>query len=95
MKNALAILLIVTATLLSTTGCGTLMFSERQQQSQSVRLDPNILILDGLGLLFFLVPGLVDFGVDFYTGAVYLPPGVENGEGPFVRDPVELHVESD
>ena len=67
-------------------GCGTIFFSQRQQQSHSSKLDPNILILDGVGLLFFVIPGLVAFGVDFYTGAVYLPPDVKRGEGPFIHD---------
>ena len=41
-----------------------------------------------IGLLFFVVPGLVAFGIDFYTGAIYLPKGVQGGEGPFIRDAV-------
>jgi hypothetical protein len=67
-------------------GCGTLMFPERQHEDHSGRLDPNILILDGIGLLFFIVPGLVAFGIDLYTGAIYLPEGVDEGEGPFIHD---------
>ena len=85
MKHTLASLGLALTLLLPAPGCGTLMFSERQSQPHSDRLDPNILILDGIGLLFFVVPGLVAFGVDFYTGAVYLPPDVEKGEGPFIR----------
>ena len=27
------------------------------------------------------------FGIDFYTGAIYLPPDVTKGEGPFIEDP--------
>ena len=86
MKRTLASLCLLTLTVLPSSGCGTLLHSERQDQPHSDKLDPNILILDGLGLLLFVVPGLVAFGVDFYTGAVYLPPGVEKGEGPFIRD---------
>ena len=66
--------------------CGTLIFHERQGQEHSGKLDPNILILDGIGLLFYIVPGLGAFGIDFYTKAVYLPSGVEEGEGPFFSD---------
>ena len=62
------------------------MFHERQDQEHSGKLDPNILILDGLGLLLFIVPGLVAYAIDFYTGAIYLPTGVEKGEGPFFWD---------
>jgi hypothetical protein len=32
-------------------------------------------VLDGVGVLVFVVPGLVAFGVDFATGAIYLPSG--------------------
>ncbi len=67
--------------------CGTLMFHERQDAPHSGKLDPNVLILDGFGLLLFVIPGLVAFGLDFHTGAIYLPPGVEEGEGPFIRGP--------
>ena len=34
-----------------------------------------------------ILPGLVAFGIDFYTGAIYLPPDVTKGEGPFIEDP--------
>ena len=77
---------LLLSTLLVLAGCGTLLHPERQQQPHSGRLDPNILILDGIGLLFFVVPGLVAFGIDFYTGAIYLPDDVERGEGPLIRD---------
>ena len=59
------------------------MFEERKGAPHSDEIDPNIVILDGLGLLLFIIPGLVAYGVDFYTGAIYLPVGVERGEGPF------------
>ncbi len=89
MKHTLASLCLAMIVLVPSPGCGTLMFSERQDQPHSKRLDPNILILDGAGLLFFVLPGLVALGTDFYTGAIYLPPDVEKGEGPFIRDPAE------
>ena len=41
---------------------------------RSGRLDPAIVVLDGIGLLFFFVPGIIAFAVDFGTGAIYLPP---------------------
>jgi hypothetical protein len=86
MKRTLASLCLVIIALFPAPGCGTLAFSQRQNQSHSDRFDPNVLILDGVGLLFFVVPGLVAFGVDFYTGAIYLPHDVERGEGPFIHD---------
>ena len=88
MKHTLASLCLAMIVLLPSPGCGTLMFSQRQHEPHSDRLDANILILDGIGLLFFVVPGLVAFGIDFYTGAIYLPNDVQGGEGPFIRDAV-------
>lgn len=82
--------LALTGSLLTTPSCGALLFPERQHAPHSEKLDPNILILDGIGLLFFIVPGLVAFGVDFYTGAAYLPEGEEEGQGPFIGDRDEV-----
>ena len=86
MKRTLTALCLLALTVVPSSGCGTLLYAERQKQPHSDKLDPNILILDGLGLLFYVVPGLVAFGIDFYTEAIYLPQGVEKGEGPFIRD---------
>ena len=82
----LASLLLVALLVPSFTSCGTLFFSQRQKAAHSERLDPNILILDAVGLIFWIIPGLVAYGVDFYTGAIYLPPDVKKGEGPFIKD---------
>ncbi len=60
--------------LLSQTGCGTLIYPERRGQS-SGKIDPAIAILDGVGVLLFVIPGLIAFAVDFATGAIYLPGG--------------------
>jgi hypothetical protein len=68
------------------TSCGTLFFSQRQKAEHSDRLDPNILILDGIGLIFWILPGVIAYGIDFATGAIYLPPKVQKGEGPFIKD---------
>ena len=66
-------LLVVTVFAIQMTGCGTLMHPERQGQT-SGHIDPTVAILDGIGLLFFIIPGLIAFAVDFSTGAIYLPP---------------------
>ena len=55
-------------------GCGTIFHSERIGQPHSRDIDWKVAALNGLGLLFFFVPGVVAFAVDFYTGAIYLPP---------------------
>jgi hypothetical protein len=65
-------LLIATLFLLQTASCGTIIYPERRGQ-RSGRIDVGIAVLDGLGLLLFLIPGVIAFAVDFSTGAIYLP----------------------
>lgn len=55
------------------TGCGTLLHNDRVGQPHTHQIDWKIAALDGLGMLFFFVPGVVAFVVDFYTGAIYVP----------------------
>jgi hypothetical protein len=62
------------AFLQSTTGCGLLLHPERQG-TKGGNLDPVIVLLDGLGLFFFLVPGIVAFAVDVSTGCIYTGGG--------------------
>ena len=73
--------LLLTSTMLSASvmlaSCGTLLYPERQGQSRG-NIDPAIAILNGVGLLFFVIPGLVAFGIDFHTGAIYLPNSSAN-----------------
>jgi hypothetical protein len=54
------------------TGCGTLLYPERKGQKAG-HLDSGVVILDGIGLLFFLIPGIIAFAVDFGNGTIYLP----------------------
>jgi hypothetical protein len=54
--------------------CGTIFYPERRGQV-SGRIDPAIAIMDAIGLLFYIIPGLLAFAVDFITGAIYLPGG--------------------
>ena len=82
-SRVLALLTLLLA--LNTTGCGTLLFPDRHGQ-RSGDLDANVVLMDGIGLLFLIVPGLVAYIVDIATGAIYLPPGMERGEGPFFHD---------
>jgi hypothetical protein len=53
--------------------CGTLLYPERRGQPAG-RLDVGVVALDGVGLLVFILPGVIAFVVDFTTGAIYLPP---------------------
>lgn len=45
--------LFLAVLLLASSGCGTLFYSERRHQPHSSKLDPNILIPDGVGPLFY------------------------------------------
>lgn len=72
-KKALALLLASTLTT-QLAACGTVFYPERKGQV-SGRIDPVVAIANGVGLLFFIVPGVVAFAVDFATGAIYLPGG--------------------
>lgn len=55
-------------------GCGTLMYPERRGQ-KSGRIDVGVAVLDGIGLLFFIIPGLIAYAIDFSEGTIYLPAG--------------------
>jgi hypothetical protein len=66
--------------------CGTLIHPERMGQTGG-NIDVEIAILDGIGLLFFIIPGLIAYAVDFHNGTIYLPgtstssldmPGIED-----------------
>jgi hypothetical protein len=61
--------------------CGLILYPEREDQRKSGRIDPAVAILDGVGCLFFLIPGLIAFAVDFHEGTIYLPPG-ETADAP-------------
>ena len=87
LKTWLSTLLIplVIAPLIS---CGTLLHPDRQGLKQG-QVDPAVLVMDGVLLFVFVIPGLVAFGVDFYTGAIYLP--AENDTVSVIRvNPREL-----
>ena len=66
-------LMAATASLLSS--CGTFIYPTRVNQKEHGGLDPAIVILDGIGLFFFIIPGLIAFAVDFGTDAIYFPEG--------------------
>jgi len=53
-------------------GCGTLMYPERRGQ-RGGSIDAGVAILDGIGLLFGIIPGVIAFAVDFSNGTIYLP----------------------
>ncbi len=64
--------LLTAAMAVQISGCGTIFYPERKGQSKG-RIDPTVAILDGIGLLFFIIPGVIAFIIDFDNGTIYLP----------------------
>jgi hypothetical protein len=54
--------------------CGTILYPNRQGQKVG-QIDPAVAILDAVGLLFFIIPGVIAFAVDFSNHTIYLPGG--------------------
>ncbi|MDO9617818.1 MAG: polyribonucleotide nucleotidyltransferase [Pseudomonas sp.] len=73
--------LIVAALLTQLTACGTLFFPDRRGQIEG-RIDPVVAGLNAIGILFYVLPGLIAFGIDFATGAIYLPGGLTSQVDP-------------
>lgn len=72
-KRSIASTLII-GFVMQLAACGTILHPERKGQ-RAGQLDTNIVVLDAIGLLFFLVPGVIAFAVDFNNGSIYLPGG--------------------
>lgn len=53
-------------------GCGTLFYPERRGNNSNV--DTKVAVLDGIGLIFLILPGVIAYAVDFTTGCIYLSP---------------------
>ena len=70
--KALASILLSTTLVTQLAACGSVFYPERRGQI-SGEIDPGVAILNGIGLLFYVVPGLIAFAVDFTTGAIYFP----------------------
>lgn len=66
--------LLVAVLIFQMAACGTLLYPERRGQKTG-QIDVGVAVLDGIGLLFFILPGVVAFAVDFATGAIFLPSG--------------------
>ncbi len=69
------VLALVSVMLIQVSACGYILYPERRNQPLGGNIDPGVAILDGLGLLLFIIPGLVAFIVDFTTHTIYFPPG--------------------
>ncbi|WP_216601496.1 hypothetical protein [Halomonas azerica] len=63
---------VVAICVVALTGCGTIFYPERKGQI-SGEIDIKVAAANGVGLLFFLVPGVIAYAVDFSNGTIYLP----------------------
>jgi hypothetical protein len=61
--------LFVAVLFLGVSSCGTLL--KDGKGGKSGQLDIKIVLLDAVGLLFFLVPGVIAFAVDFNNNTIY------------------------
>ncbi|MEI9477482.1 MAG: polyribonucleotide nucleotidyltransferase [Deltaproteobacteria bacterium] len=71
---AFVCLIVTIALIIQLAGCGAIIYPERRGQTGG-RIDVGIAILDAAWLIVFIIPGLIAFGVDFTTGAIYMPSG--------------------
>src|SRR4030043_845304 len=55
--------------------CGYFLYPERRGQKPVGQIDPAVAVLDALGLLLFIVPGVIAFAVDITNGTLYFPGG--------------------
>ena len=63
-------------------GCGTVLYPERMGQRRGGfdDVDWTVAGLNGIGLVFFLVPGTIAFAIDFYNGTLFYPSPTHYGD---------------
>ncbi len=74
--------IILLALIVQIAGCGTIFYPERRGQSVHGGIDVVVAIADSAWFLAYIIPGLVAWGVDLYTGALYLPSGKKRFASP-------------
>ncbi len=72
--NRLLTFFVLIFLIMQTASCGYFIHPERRGQTGG-KIDTQIAILDGLGLLLFIIPGVIAYAVDFSSGAIFLPGG--------------------
>ena len=70
-KSAAISLALITTLSSQLISCGYILHPERRNQ-KSGHVDWAIVGLDAIGLLFFIIPGLIAFGVDIASGTIYM-----------------------
>lgn len=68
-------ILILGALVIQIAGCGTIFYPERRGQTVHGGIDPLVAITDSAWWLVYIIPGFIAWGVDLYTGALYMPSG--------------------
>ena len=68
-------ILILGAFVIQIVGCGTIFYPERRGQTIHSGIDIVVALADSAWFLAFVIPGFIAWGVDLYTGALYMPAG--------------------
>ena len=63
------LVLIVAVLFFGVSSCGTII--KNGKGGKTDQIDVSVALLDGLGLLFFIVPGVVAYIVDFNNKTIY------------------------
>lgn len=74
--------ILVTILSLQLCSCGYILHPERRGQ-QSGQIDWAVAGLDSIGILFFILPGVIAFAVDIQSGTIYMPkntPGLKTSQ---------------
>ena len=72
--TAIAVSALMFTMVANLTACGTILHPERKGQ-RGGNIDAGIAVLDAVGLIFYIIPGVIAFAVDFSNGTIYLPHG--------------------
>lgn len=83
---------LVAGLLMQLSACGTILYPERIGQKGG-QIDPGVAVLNAVGLLVFLVPGVIAFAVDFTNGTIYLPNSSADIESGATADYVALDID--
>ncbi len=73
MKKFFAVFLALA--IFAVSACGTLLKPNQVGKRHSSKIDTKIAVLNAVGLLFGIIPGVVAFAVDYYNGTLFLPRG--------------------
>ncbi len=90
--NANVMRLFILVLLLNLAACGTIMHPERKGQAPG-NLDVGVVILDGIGLLFFIIPGVIAYAVDFSNNTIYLPRGHHSSRLDSSHQYMQIHID--